>query len=86
MAPSVKGRKNKTMDNQVFTIFKNEEWEIKPMVSQRGNLCICVYYRGMHMGFCNIGDFKTQEMFLNFNCPQLVNKAKEIKKDLATKK
>lgn len=73
------------MENQNQPIFKNDEWEIKPMVSQKGNLCICVYYRGMHMGFCNIGDFKTQQMFLNFNYSDLVSKADMIKKQ-STKK
>lgn len=73
------------MDNQNQPIFKNDEWEIKPMVSQKGNLCICVYYRGMHMGFCNIGDFKTQQMFLNFNYSDLVAKADMIKKQATEK-
>lgn len=61
-------------------IFKNEEWEIKVMYTQKGNMCTCVYYRGMHMGFVNIGDFKTQNMFYQLNCKELVEKANKIKK------
>lgn len=61
-------------------LFKNEEWEIRVMLTQKGSICTCVYYRGMHMGFVNIGDFKTQGMFYQLNCPDLVEKSKLLKK------
>lgn len=66
------------MLNNNQTIFKNEEWEIKPMITQKGKICICVYFRGIHMGFCNVGDFKTQELFISFAFPHLIEKQKEI--------
>lgn len=62
-------------------LFENKEWLICVKCSSKGNLYTCIYYRGMHMGFVNIGDFKTQQMFYNFNVPFLVDLASQLKKD-----
>lgn len=69
------------MENQNNVIFKNEDWEIKVMCTQKGNVCVCVYYRGLHMGFVNIGDFNCQRLFFATNYPELVQKASKLKEE-----
>lgn len=70
-----------TNEKKQTILFENEEWLIVVRCTSKGNLCTCVYYRGMHMGFVNIGDFKTQQMFYNLNFPYMVELSKELKQE-----
>lgn len=62
-------------------LYETDEWKIVVKCTQKGNLCTCVYYRGMHLGFVNIGDFKTQQMFYNLNFPFMIELSKELKNE-----
>lgn len=62
-------------------LFETDEWQIILRCTQKGRLVTCVYFRGMHMGFVNIGDLKTQQMFYNLNFPYMVDLANELKKE-----
>lgn len=69
-----------------MTIFKDKNWEIKVQISSKGTPYIYVYYKDRPMGFVNVGSFDTQKMFLLDICPDLIEKAKQVKKDYINKK
>lgn len=80
MAPSVKGRKKKNMK-----LFSSPDWNIEGRVTQKGSIVFMAYYRGLFMGFVNIGDFKTQALFIHTCCPELetlAQKQKEQRKEI----
>lgn len=66
-------------------LFSSPDWNIEGRVTQKGSIVFMAYYRGLFMGFVNIGDFKTQALFIHTCCPELetlAQKQKEQRKEI----
>ena len=75
-----KGQKEKNMK-----LFNSPDWNIEGRVTPKGSIVFMAYYRGLFMGFVNIGDFKTQALFIHTCCPELetlAQKQKEQRKEI----